>query len=113
GQAMSNIPPYYLGYNPYPQAINYGPSFPTITPYGGSTLSTVGAYNPYMGGASLATNPYLGGSTLSTAAYGGSPGYGGGYGGYGGGYLDPYLSASNPYNGYLRGAADVTTANAN
>jgi hypothetical protein len=112
GQALSNIPPYYLGYNPYPQSIYTGPSFPT---YGGSTLTTAG-YNPYTG-STLATNPY-GGASLYAGAYGGSPGlggyggYGGGYGGYGG-YLDPYLAASNPYNGYLRGAADVTTANAN
>ncbi len=112
GQALSNIPPYYLGYNPYPQVLNYGPS--VVAPGAGATLSTAG-YNPYLGGASLATNPYLGGASLSTGAYGGSPGYGGGYGGYPGygGYLDPYLAATNPYNGYLRGAADVTTANAN
>jgi hypothetical protein len=107
GRALSNVPPYLLGYNPYPQLINYGPSYPTAAPYGSSTLSTVGASNPYLGGgyggATLTTNPYLGGS--------GSSGYGSS--GQGGGYLDPYLAASNPYNGYLRGAADVTTANAN
>ena len=36
GQAYSTIPPYALGYNPYPQVINYGPVY--RTPY---------AYNPY------------------------------------------------------------------
>jgi hypothetical protein len=65
GRALSNVPPYALGYNPYPQLVNYGPSFPTVSPYGGSTLSTVGASNPYLGGgsggATLAANPYLGG----------------------------------------------------
>jgi hypothetical protein len=108
GQALSNIPPYYLGYNPYPQGLNYGASYPTATPYGGPALSTLGAYSPSLGGgygggygATLATNPSLGG-------YGGSPGYGGG--GYGGGSYQSY--DMNPYSGYLRGAADVTTANA-
>src|SRR5205823_3515924 len=48
GRAYSNIPPYLLGYNPYPQAVNYGPSFPTITPYTSPVLST--GYNPYMPG---------------------------------------------------------------
>jgi hypothetical protein len=94
GQALSNIPPYALGYNPYPQSLYTGPSFPTY----GSTLSTTGGYNPYLGGgyggATMTANPYSGG-------YGGSSGYGG------------YLDAYNPYNGYLRGAADVTTADAN
>jgi hypothetical protein len=106
GQALSNIPPYYLGYNPYPQVLNYGPSYPVVTPYAGSTLSTVPGYNPYLGGGygGLTANPYLGGgygpSGYSSSGYG-SSGYGG------------YLDAYNPYNGYLRGAADVTTANAN
>jgi len=96
GQALSNIPPYFLGYNPYPQSIYTGPSFPTY----GATLSTMG--NPYLGGgyggAPMTANPYLGGY--------GSSGYGSS--GYG-----SYLYAANPYNGYLRGAADVTTADAN
>src|SRR5436190_4951432 len=35
GRAFSNIPPYMLGYNPYPP-INIGPSFPINT-----------SYNPY------------------------------------------------------------------
>jgi hypothetical protein len=90
GQALSNIPPYFLGYNPYV----------------GPTLATTGAYNPYLGGG-------YGGATLTTSPYSGY-GYGGagGYGssGYGG---SSQLYAQNPYNGYLRGAADVTTANAN
>jgi hypothetical protein len=107
GQALSNVPPYLLGYNPYPQMVNYGPSYPMVSPYGGSNLSTMGAYNPSLGGgygATLATNPYLGGSGSSGYGSPGSSGYGGGYG---------YPYSINPFNGYLTGAAGVTTANAN
>ncbi|HZY90998.1 MAG TPA: hypothetical protein VFE78_39615, partial [Gemmataceae bacterium] len=107
GQAMSNIPPYLLGYNPYPQVLNYGPSFQT--PYAGSMLTT-GAYNPYVGGgygATLSTNPYLGGASLNSGGYGGGGYGGGGYGGWG------YPYSINPFNGYLTGAAGLTTANAN
>src|SRR5262245_53483612 len=48
GAAAASIPPWLYGYNPYPQAVNFGPSFPTITPamaagpgYGSS------GFNPY------------------------------------------------------------------
>ncbi len=42
GQAYSKVPPYALGYNPYPSVINYGPLY--------------GAYpSPYLG---LYANPY-------------------------------------------------------
>jgi hypothetical protein len=51
GQAYSNVPPYLLGYNPYPQVINYGPVFRT---YGYPSLT---GYNPYF---SYPYNPYLG-----------------------------------------------------
>ncbi len=104
GRAISQIPPYALGYNPYPQMINYGPSYPTLSTYGGG----YGGYglNPYLStggyggyGATLTTNPY-GGGTLDSS-------------GYGGGYSNPYYPYySDPINGYLRGVADVTTANA-
>jgi hypothetical protein len=36
GNAYSSVPPYALGYNPYPQVVNYGPVYPnfnTINPY--------------------------------------------------------------------------------
>ncbi len=86
-QALYAIPPYYSYY------------------YWG--------YDPYLAQAALAANPYLGTAALAAYDYGVSPGMYG-YGGYDGyyGYLDPYLYAANPYYGYLRGAADVTTANA-
>jgi hypothetical protein len=113
GRAYSNVPPYMLGYNPYPQVVNYGPSFPTIAPYNpglyggygaGYGLSTVGGYG---GGASLATDPYAAGYGLSTAP--GSGGYGG-YGGYGS-FYPPSTGAVDPYaGGYLRGVADVVSA---
>jgi len=43
GRAYSYVPPYALGYNPYPAVVNYGPVY--STPYGSG-------YNPY------AYNPY-------------------------------------------------------
>src|SRR4051812_47315230 len=39
GQALSNIPPYALGYNPYPQVANYGPSYPVVNPLGAGVAS--------------------------------------------------------------------------
>jgi hypothetical protein len=56
GQAYSSIPPYLLGYNPYPQVANYGPIYPNYNPYGLYT----GVYNPYLysGIYSNAYNPY-------------------------------------------------------
>jgi hypothetical protein len=110
GRAASNIPPYMLGFNPYPQAINTGPNFSPINPFN-PTLST--GFNPYVPGAgtgALVTDPYAGGgSTLSTV-----PG-GGGYGGSGNGYMNPYYPTYYPnptesvYKGaaeYMRGEAD-------
>ena len=93
GNAASFIPPYMLGYNPYPQNVNFGPSFPTFG--GGYGLSTAGGYGGGLAGG------YGGGGggygTLSTTPYGG---YGlsttGGYGG-GGGYSDGWGSPYPPY----------------
>jgi len=123
GRAYSQIPPYMLGYNPYPQVANYGPVVPTIAPYSPYAMSTVGSGNPYLGtgAGALASDPY-GAYALSTGggSYGGtSPySYGGGYGLYGqpsgyGGYGTTEPSAQNlyAYSGYLRGAADLTAAN--
>jgi len=91
GSALSTIPPYALGYNPYPQALNFGPSYQTLS---------AGPYSPYGAG---------GYGSLLSGGYGGG-GYGnGGYSPYMYGYAGP---GTNPYYGYLRGAADVTSANA-
>ena len=71
GRAMSRVPPYALGYNPYPSyyAPPYYPPYPYLAttpaaPYYGGTLAT----NPYAtspgysgSGASLSTTPYSGG----------------------------------------------------
>jgi hypothetical protein len=64
GRAYSNVPPYVLGYNPYPQVINYGPVYryptyyPTYYPY--SVYTPYLGYNPYaLYGTGLTTNPYL------------------------------------------------------
>lgn len=98
GQAIRNVPPYALGYNPYPQVANFGPSYPLAAsgfPYSGATLAT----NPYLGGsttATLATNPYGSGYNDPSQA---NPYYGG------------YNYYESPYAGYLRGVADVTNAN--
>jgi hypothetical protein len=117
GRAYANIPPYALGYNPYPQFVNYGPSFPTIAPgfpgYGG------GGFNPglYSGGgfgSSLSTYPgsypgvggYPGSATLTS--YPGSDFSGS----WGSPYTNPYIPYQDPLSGYLRGVADVTNANA-
>jgi hypothetical protein len=109
GRAFSTIPPYALGYNPYPQSVNFGPNFGP----------NFGGYNPYL------YNPYASGfgygSSLSTGAYGVGGAYGGGAYGVGSGtlstdptggaYTNPYVPYADPYGGALRGAADVITAN--
>jgi hypothetical protein len=46
GQAYANVPPYLLGYNPYPRVINYGP-YNGVNPY--AVYS--GLYNPYAYGS--------------------------------------------------------------
>ena len=94
GRAMSRVPPYALGYNPYPSY--YAPYYPPY-PY----LAT--GSSPYYGGAALVNNPYAT-----------SPGYSGGtaalstYGG--GGYSGSYYPSYDPLAGYLRGSADVIGA---
>jgi hypothetical protein len=107
GQAISQVPPYALGYNPYPQVVGGGGFGPFLgSGLGGAALSTspyglgalsAGGYGGY--GASLSTSPY-GAGALDASANPYSP-----YGGYGyGGYYE------DPYAGYLRGVADVTNA---
>jgi hypothetical protein len=119
GTAASFVPPYALGFNPYPQVANYGPVIgPTIAPYS-PALSTLGGGNPYLStgyGAGLATDPSGGAYSLSTtgspAGYSpyGYPYYGYGNGGYGWGMGTPASQDIYAYAGYLRGAADLTAA---
>ncbi len=98
GAALSTIPPYAMGYNPYPSpVISTGP----VIGGGGYGLATVPGYSPYAT-AALSTSPY-GGYGLST--YGGYGGYGGyGYGGYGN------LYPTSSYPATLHGYADLTRA---
>jgi hypothetical protein len=97
GRAYSQIPPYLLGYNPYPPAaVSYGGG------YGPQTFQPA-TYNPYSTPAYAPAASYGGGYS----SYGASP-YAGGYsaggidpltglptgGGYGGGYY-PYGSGAD------------------
>ena len=119
GRAISNIPPYALGYNPYTApVISSGPvvntgGYPspllTGTGYGsglgyGSTLSTYpglqGTAGGYPSSATLSTNPLGGGYDPGTAA----PGYGG--------YPYPYYG-EDPLAGFMRGSADLVNATGN
>jgi hypothetical protein len=97
GNFYRNIPPYALGYNPYPNPIiSTGPVIPGYGGgYGYDPTLAAGAY-----GASLSTNPVAGGYGASL-----DPGYANPYtGGWG--------SVYTPAQGYFYGAADVTNANA-
>jgi len=52
GRAYSHIPPYMLGYNPYPVVVNYGPVYPVVPgyyPYVYQPVVTPGVGNPYLG----------------------------------------------------------------
>jgi hypothetical protein len=93
GQAYSNVPAYALGFNPYARVVSY----PIVAP---SALSTPLA-NPY---AAMYANPYA--ASLYSSPYAGSPGYDSSYANP---YYNPY-SYYDPFNGYLRGAADVINA---
>jgi hypothetical protein len=100
GSFYRNIPPYALGYNPYPSPV-YTSGSPAYYP---------STYNPYAGGSILATNPYAAnGSVLATNPYG--TGYDSTMATNGYGYGNPYVPYYDPYGGTLRGLADVTTAN--
>jgi len=106
GRAYSNIPPYLLGYNPYPS--------PVIGGYG------AGGYNPYQYGggygAAMYGSPYgVGAATLSTSPYGVGSATLDAYGSSGTGYANPYTPSyyPDPYGGYLSGVANVITATGN
>jgi hypothetical protein len=95
GQALSFVPPYTLGFNPYPRILVNPMATSPLSPYAATT-------NPYSSlyAASLYSNPYL-----SSAGYL-SP------------YSNPYMASMyggyyDPYSGYLRGGADVINAQSN
>jgi hypothetical protein len=95
GRAMSQVPPYALGYNPY-SAVTSVPYYPP-TPYYG------GGYGGGYGGTILNTTS----PGYSSPGYS-SPGYTPGYDGGGYGYQPYYY---DPYSGFLQGAASVMSAN--
>jgi len=106
GNFYRQIPPYAMGYNPYPSPI-IAPGYSGVPAYAPPT------YNPYVGGSVLAANPYTGGagagagSVLATNGTGydstlATP------------YSNPYVPyGGDPYGGALRGLADLTTASGN
>jgi len=125
GRAMASIPPYALGYNPYPSPIfSNGPIYNPYNPYpyppgpfynpamaGGGYGSPYGSMysGPLVGApagaggtATMTSSPYLpspSGYDISSYSSGGGGYGGGGYGGYG-----------DPYGGYLNGVANVIGA---
>jgi hypothetical protein len=107
GRALSQIPPYAFGFNPYTSPVLNTTPFAPGVGFPSPMLSTFGGMpglvaNPST--ASLSTNPYGMNSTLTTAGagYGASP-YSSGYGGYG----------EDPTAGFLRGTSDVINAQGN
>jgi hypothetical protein len=108
GRAYQQVPPYALGYNPYPPVVG-SPYVPPVNPYVGNPLVA----NPYLSGYNSAAtynpyNPYAGGATLTSTGTlpAVDPYSGGGYGGY-----NPYGSYyENPLGSYFRGLADLTSA---
>jgi hypothetical protein len=101
GRAYRNIPPYLLGYNPYPQFVNYGPAY-------GSSYFQPAVYNPYAPGYSAATPST--GHYYSSGGF--TPYYGGNAytGGYAVGGVDPLtgLSTGSGYGAGYYGAGDYT-----
>jgi hypothetical protein len=97
GQALSFVPPYALGFNPYPRRVSFAPPISPFNPYAGM------ATNPY---ASLYSNPYASmvANPYASNPYATSPGYDNSS-------YNPYMySYPDPYSGYLRGGADVINA---
>ncbi len=92
GRAMSRVPPYALGYNPYAQIVNT-PYYPPVTPY----------YGPGYGGTILNST-----SGYNSPGYG-SPGYGSTYPD-GGGYASPFYPTYDPTSSFLMGSAAVMNA---
>jgi hypothetical protein len=106
GQALSFVPPYALGYNPYPSPIVVNPYVPPPLYYGGGGGYT-NPYNPYLSPYAGYTNPYT--PAGAGAGYGSSATNpympGNGYDPY-----NPYYPYVDPYGGFLRGTADVMRA---
>jgi len=92
GRAMSQVPPYALGYNPYPQVVG-NPFNPSI-------------YSGGYGGSSLMANP----AAYTSSGYANSPGYSPGSidPSYNNGYYPSYYQ--DPTSGFLYGAASVISA---
>ncbi len=91
GRAMSQVPPYALGYNPYPQVVG-NPFNPVV-------------YSGGYGGSMLAANP----AAYTSPGYGTSPGFSPGFSdpNYSNGYI-PY--GLDPTAGFLYGAASIINA---
>ena len=89
GRAYAQVPPYALGYNPYPPVVNYGQTYsPPYYPQSTGYVSPA-AYYPLSTGY---VNPY--------SYYPQSTGYVSPYAGYSySGYTNPYSQAVNPYAG--------------
>jgi hypothetical protein len=104
GQALSSVPPYALGFNPYAgrRIVATPVGIPGVNPVAGVGVNPYAgiAGNPY---ASLYANPY---ASMVSNPYSTSPGYdnSSSYNPYGWWYPPDY------YNGYLRGGADVINA---
>jgi hypothetical protein len=86
GRAISQVPPYALGYNPY--ATTY---LPQMSPYANAYGTLTSYQAPYTGPG------------YSSAGYGNS-----GYGNSG--YSNSYAPSYDPYSGFLQGAASVINA---
>jgi hypothetical protein len=91
GQAISQIPPYALGYNPYPQTANYGPVRQNVNTWPGMT--------------SFPTN-----SSLSSLPYGSGSGSYLGSSGYNNPYYPMYYYDGNSFGPSLQGLSSLTYA---
>lgn len=107
GRAYRQVPPYALGYNPYPQVYAPGAYIPRFTSVGPVVPPVVPPINPLPGYPAYA-NP------LVNNPYAASSGYNymtsSGYGGYDPGYNNAYMPYWDPYSGFLRGMADIIGA---
>jgi hypothetical protein len=101
GTMLNNAPyartaPFFNG----PVTPFFGPGVSPFVPSGIPPIYPTLTSNPY---AASAYNPYT--ASLSSTGYPSSD--------YGASGYNPYMSYADPYGGYMRGLADVTTAQAN